>query len=130
VAEVSDVAQVGARPGRADGRSGATRWVLRLIAVGYVTILVVLPLGVMIMRTFSDGIGAFVESVTSPEAVTAITLSVEVAIQAVAVNTIFGIAVSLLLTRYRFRGRGVLNALIDLPVSVSPVIARVRRPGR
>lgn len=123
MAEVPVVAEVPVRQARTDGRSGGTRWVLRLVAVGYVTILVVLPLGVMIMRTFSDGITAFVDSITSPEAVTAITLSVEVAIQAVLVNTIFGIAVSLLLTRYRFRGRGVLNALIDLPVSVSPVIA-------
>jgi sulfate transport system permease protein len=100
-----------------------TRWTLRLLAVGYVIILVVVPLGVMVLRTFEDGVAAFVESVTSPEAVTAITLSVEVAIQAVLINTIFGITVSLLITRYRFRGRNVLNALIDVPVSVSPVIA-------
>ena len=100
-----------------------TRWVLRLLAVSYVIILVVVPLGVMVLRTFEDGLAEFVESVTSPEAITAITLSVEVAIQAVLINTIFGINVSLLITRYRFRGRNVLNALIDVPVSVSPVIA-------
>ncbi len=100
-----------------------TRWALRLLAVGYVMILVVVPLGVMVLRTFEDGLAEFVESITSPEAVTAITLSVEVAIQAVLINTIFGITVSLLITRYRFRGRNVLNALIDVPVSVSPVIA-------
>ena len=100
-----------------------TRWALRLLAVGYVIILVVVPLGVMVLRTFEDGVAEFVESITSPEAITAITLSVEVAIQAVLINTIFGITVSLLITRYRFRGRNVLNALIDVPVSVSPVIA-------
>jgi sulfate transport system permease protein len=97
--------------------------VLRLLAVGYVCVLVVLPLVVMVGRTFEDGVVAFVESVTSPEAVAAVTLSLQVAVQAVVVNTIFGVAVSLLITRYRFRGRSVLNALIDLPVSVSPVIA-------
>jgi len=100
-----------------------TRWALRLLAVGYVVILVVVPLGVMVLRTFEDGVAEFVESITSPEAITAITLSVEVAIQAVLINTIFGVTVSLLITRYRFRGRNVLNALIDVPVSVSPVIA-------
>ncbi len=100
-----------------------TRSALRLLAVGYVIILVVVPLGVMVLRTFEDGVAEFVESITSPEAITAITLSVEVAIQAVLINTIFGITVSLLITRYRFRGRNVLNALIDVPVSVSPVIA-------
>ncbi|MET0692834.1 MAG: sulfate ABC transporter permease subunit [Propionibacteriaceae bacterium] len=104
------------------GNAG-TRWTLRLLAVVYVVILVVVPLLVMVGRTFEDGFAAFIDSITAPEAVTAITLSVEVAFQAVLVNTIFGIAVSLLITRYRFRGRGVLNALIDLPVSVSPVIA-------
>ena len=104
------------------GGSG-TRWTLRVLAVTYVVVLVVVPLLVMVGRTFEDGLAAFVESVTTPEAISAITLSVEVAVQAVVINTIFGIAVSLLITRYRFRGRGVLNALIDLPVSVSPVIA-------
>ncbi|MFL6065147.1 MAG: sulfate ABC transporter permease [Friedmanniella sp.] len=103
--------------------TGAARWGLRLVAVSYVAILVVLPLVVMVGRTFEDGLVAFVASVTSPEALAAIRLSLQVAIQAVVINTIFGVTVSLLLTRYRFRGRGVLNALIDLPVSVSPVIA-------
>ena len=107
----------------APGAVGRSRWVLRLLAVGYVCVLVVLPLVVMVGRTFEDGVVAFVESVTSPEAVAAVTLSLQVAVQAVVVNTIFGVAVSLLITRYRFRGRSVLNALIDLPVSVSPVIA-------
>jgi sulfate transport system permease protein len=97
--------------------------VLRLLAVAYVVVLVVLPLVVMVGRTFEDGVAAFVASVTSPEALAAVTLSLQVAVQAVVVNTIFGVAVSLLITRYRFRGRNVLNALIDLPVSVSPVIA-------
>jgi len=110
-------------PARAGTAPTTSRWALRLVAVAYVGVLVVLPLLVMVARTFEDGVVAFVDSVTSPEAVAAITLSLQVAVQAVVVNTIFGIAVSLLITRYRFRGRSVLNALIDLPVSVSPVIA-------
>jgi sulfate transport system permease protein len=113
----------GAATRRPPGASGGSRWLLRLLAVAYVCVLVVLPLVVMVGRTFEDGIAAFVESVTSPEAVAAVTLSLQVAVQAVVVNTVFGVAVSLLITRYRFRGRSVLNALIDLPVSVSPVIA-------
>lgn len=110
-------------PARTGSGSGSSRWALRLVAVTYVSVLVVLPLLVMVGRTFEDGIGAFVESITAPEAVAAITLSLQVAAVAVVVNTVFGVAVSLLITRYRFRGRNVLNALIDLPVSVSPVIA-------
>jgi sulfate transport system permease protein len=111
-----------AEAGTQTGQTG-TRWVLRLLAVAYVVVLVVLPLGVMVDRTFADGIGAFVDSVTSPEAVAAVSLSLRVAAVAVAVNTVFGLTVALLITRYRFPGRSVLNALIDLPVSVSPVIA-------
>ena len=96
---------------------------MRLVAIGYVTLLVVLPLGVMILRTFEDGIADFVDSVTSPEALAAIGLSLRVAALAVLINTVFGLTAALLLTRYRFPGRSVLNALIDLPVSVSPVVA-------
>jgi sulfate transport system permease protein len=110
-------------PARTRRASGASHWALRLVAVAYVSVLVILPLLVMVGRTFEDGIGEFVASITAPEAVAAVTLSLQVAAVAVVVNTVFGVAVSLLITRYRFRGRNVLNALIDLPVSVSPVIA-------
>ena len=74
-------------------------------------------------RRREDGIAAFVASVTSPEALAAIGLSLRVAALAVLINTVFGLTSALLLTRYRFPGRSVLNALIDLPVSVSPVVA-------
>lgn len=89
----------------------------------YIAVLVMLPLVVMLGRTFEEGLGGFLDSVTAPEAVSALTLSLQAAVAAVLINTVFGVAVSLLITRYRFPGRGVLNALIDLPVSVSPVIA-------
>jgi sulfate/thiosulfate transport system permease protein len=118
------VAEVGTVAGAPSGtRQAATRWTLRLVAILYVTILVVLPLAVMIGRTFEEGVGQFVESITSPEAIAAIGLSLRVAALAVLINTVFGLTVALLLTRYRFPGRGALNALIDLPVSVSPVVA-------
>lgn len=100
-----------------------SRWRLRAVAVGYVTVLVVIPLLIMVQRTFEQGLDGFVGALTSPEATAAIRLSLIAAVQAVVINTVFGLVVSLLITRYRFRGRGLLNALIDLPVSVSPVIA-------
>ena len=105
------------------GRRNTTRWTLRAVAVAYVTVLVVLPLGVMILRTFEDGLSDFVDSITSPEALAAIGLSLRVSALAVLINTVFGVTAALLLTRYRFPGRSVLNTLIDLPVSVSPVVA-------
>jgi sulfate transport system permease protein len=118
VAEVRTIAGGTSRAGQA-----ATRWGLRVVAILYVTVLVVLPLAVMVGRTFEEGVGEFVDSITSPEAVAAISLSLRVAGLAVLINTVFGLTVALLLTRYRFPGRSVLNALIDLPVSVSPVVA-------
>ncbi|MDQ6937144.1 MAG: sulfate ABC transporter permease subunit [Actinomycetota bacterium] len=99
------------------------RWAVRLAAVAYVAALVGLPLLIMVRRTFQSGVGAFVDSITAPEAISAIELSLNVAAQAVVANTVFGVGVALLLTRYRFPGRRLLNAFIDLPVSVSPVIA-------
>jgi len=118
---VAEVRTIAGDPGRA--QQATTRWALRLIAILYVTVLVVLPLAVMVGRTFEEGIGEFVDSITSPEAVAAITLSLRVTALAILINTVFGLTTALLLTRYQFPGRSVLNSLIDLPVSVSPVIA-------
>jgi sulfate/thiosulfate transport system permease protein len=118
VAEVRTIAGDASR-----AQEATTRWALRLVAILYVTVLVVLPLAVMVGRTFEEGIGEFVDSITSPEAVAAITLSLRVTALAVLINTVFGLTTALLLTRYQFPGRNVLNSLIDLPVSVSPVIA-------
>jgi sulfate/thiosulfate transport system permease protein len=118
VAEVRTIAGDASR-----ARQATTRWALRLAAILYVTVLVVLPLTVMVGRTFEEGIGEFVDSITSPEAIAAISLSLRVAALAVLINTVFGLTTALLLTRYQFPGRSVLNSLIDLPVSVSPVIA-------
>jgi sulfate transport system permease protein len=118
VAEVRTIAGDASR-----SRQATTRWALRLAAILYVTVLVVLPLAVMVARTFEEGIGEFVDSITSPEAIAAISLSLRVAALAVLINTVFGLTTALLLTRYQFPGRSVLNSLIDLPVSVSPVIA-------
>jgi sulfate/thiosulfate transport system permease protein len=118
VAEVRTIAGDASR-----ARQATTRWALRLAAILYVTVLVALPLTVMVGRTFEEGIGEFVDSITSPEAIAAISLSLRVAALAVLINTVFGLTTALLLTRYQFPGRSVLNSLIDLPVSVSPVIA-------
>lgn len=103
--------------------SARARWTLRVLGVGYVGILVVLPLLVMVRRTFQGGLSAFAHAISSPGAVHAIQLSLIVAGQALLINTVFGVGVALLLTRYRFPGRRLLSAFIDLPVSVSPVIA-------
>jgi len=99
-----------------------SRWTLRLVAIGYVGILVLLPLIVVCWRTIDQGGRAYIDAVTSAEALHAYQLTAIVAASAVAINTVFGVGMALLLARYRFVGKRVLNVLIDIPVSVSPIV--------
>jgi sulfate transport system permease protein len=99
-----------------------SRWALRAIALGYLAVLLVIPVGVVFYRTFEDGIGAVWDSITTPAAISAFWLTVEVAAIAVPLNVVFGIAAAMVLVRGRFRGKRVLDALIDLPFAVSPVV--------
>jgi sulfate/thiosulfate transport system permease protein len=99
-----------------------SRTLLRGLAVGYVGLLVMVPAAVVFWRTISEGWGAFTAAVTSPDAVHAFELTAVVAGSAVVMNTIFGVGVALLLARHRFPGRRILDMLIDLPVSVSPIV--------
>ncbi len=100
----------------------AGRWLLRLVAVCYVGLLVLLPLAVICWRGWEQGLHTFATAVTGHEAVHAYQLTAVVAGSAVLLNTIFGLGVALLLARFRFPGKGILDLLIDLPVSVSPIV--------
>jgi sulfate transport system permease protein len=98
------------------------KYVLRTIALVYLLFLLVLPVGLILWRTFSNGLGSFIEALTSPSAVHAFEVTLSVAFWAVLANTIFGVGAAVLLVRHEFRGKKVLNALIDLPLAVSPVV--------
>jgi sulfate transport system permease protein len=98
------------------------RLLQRSIALGYVGVLVIVPLFVITWRALADGWSGFVSALSSEQAVTAFRLTAEVAVAAVAINTVFGVGVALLITRYRFRGRRFLGSLADLPISVSPIV--------
>jgi len=95
---------------------------LRLIATLYVAVLVLLPVVLIIWRTFKPGLSEFFDALSQTETTHAFELTAIVAGSAVVLNTIFGIGVALLLARYRFPGRGLLSAFIDLPVSISPIV--------
>jgi sulfate transport system permease protein len=95
---------------------------LRSTALLYLLMLLVLPLLLIVYRTFEDGLGTFWESLTSPSAVHAFRVTIIVALWAVLLNTLFGVAAALLLVRHTFVGKRALNALIDLPLAVSPVV--------
>ena len=109
-----------ARPART--RRTIFTYALRFVVVAYVFLLVAWPLGLVVTNTFSDGFAAFWDSLSDPAVSHAIQLSVVVALQAVVINTVFGVAISILLVRYRFPGRRLLSTLVDLPLAVSPVV--------
>jgi sulfate/thiosulfate transport system permease protein len=122
---VADVTAPVAVPGRGVSdavRRAGIRWGLRLLALAYLTLLLLLPLGLVLWKTFQSGLGPIVDSLTSAQTVHAFQITIVVAFYAVLANTLFGVGASLLIVRHRFRGKRVLNALIDLPLAVSPVV--------
>ncbi|HJU47882.1 MAG TPA: sulfate ABC transporter permease subunit [Gaiellaceae bacterium] len=94
---------------------------LRVVALGYLLLILIGPLGMMVWRTAEDLDGAWT-AISDPNTVAAFKLTLTVTAVAVAVNTVFGIVCALLIVRGNIRGRGFLNAFVDLPLSLSPVI--------
>jgi sulfate transport system permease protein len=80
------------------------------------------PVALVFRRAFEDGLDAAWAAVTTPEALHALWLTVLIALIAVPINAVFGVAAAMVLVRQRFRGQGVINALIDLPFALSPVV--------
>jgi sulfate transport system permease protein len=101
------------------------RIALRTAALGYLGVLVLVPLAMILFRTFEDGFVAFFESVTTPAAISAISLSLLIVAIVVPLNVVFGLVTALALARGNFRGKGLLQAVVDLPFAVSPVIVGV-----
>ncbi|WP_232678259.1 sulfate ABC transporter permease [Nocardioides sp. R-C-SC26] len=102
--------------------STPTKWLMRTVVIGYVFFLVAWPVGLIVQRAFAEGVGEFLSIFSNEQVVRALSLTAQVALQAVAINLVFGVGMSLLLVRYRFPGKRILSALIDLPLSVSPVV--------
>ncbi|MCD4533500.1 sulfate ABC transporter permease subunit [Nocardioides sp. cx-169] len=98
------------------------KWLLRLAAVGYVFFLVAWPVTLVVQRTFEAGFDNLSEALADEQVVGALQLSLMIAFWAVVINLVFGVGISLLLVRFEFPGKRVLSALIDLPLSVSPVV--------
>jgi len=95
---------------------------LRISVLVYLTMLLVLPVGIIFVRTFENGIGPVIDALSTAAAMHAFQITVVVSFYAVLANTLFGVTAAILLVRYRFPGKRILNALIDLPLAVSPVI--------
>jgi sulfate transport system permease protein len=98
------------------------RYPLRVVAASYLFLLVAWPVSLVAKHALDGGTSEIQALLQDPDVAHALRLTVIVAVVAVAINTVFGIGISLLLVRYRFPGRRALSALIDLPMSVSPIV--------
>jgi sulfate/thiosulfate transport system permease protein len=98
------------------------RFALRFVAIGYLAALLAFPVGLVFYRAFEHGVSAFWEAMTTPDAQHAFWLTIEMVAIAVPLNTIFGVLCALVLVRQNFRGKALLNAAVDLPFAVSPVV--------
>jgi len=98
-------------------------WGLVFLVLLYAGVLILAPLLALIEGAFSEGIARLGEEVTRPDALNSLKLSLLLAAAATVVNTLFGTLIAWVLVRDRFRGKSLVNGLIDLPFAVSPVIA-------
>ena len=99
------------------------RIILITVGVTFLILFLLLPLAAVFVEAFRAGLGAYFAAITEPDAVAAIKLTLLVAAIAVPANVIFGLAASWAIAKFDFVGKSMLNTLIDLPFSVSPVIS-------
>jgi sulfate/thiosulfate transport system permease protein len=95
---------------------------LRMIALGYLLLVLLGPLSMVFWRTFENGFGAAWTALTQPETLHAFKLTLLVTAIAVPLNTVFGVVCALAIVRRRFPGKGLVNAFVDLPLALSPVV--------
>lgn len=95
---------------------------LRTVAFGYLVAILLGPLSLVFYRTLENGTGAAWDALSSPETLHAFKLTLIITAIAVPANTIFGIACALAIVRRRFPGKGLVNAFVDLPLALSPVV--------
>jgi sulfate transport system permease protein len=98
---------------------------LRTVALGYLALLLLVPVGVVLYRTFEPGIGAVWDSITTPAAIHAFQLTLEVTAITVPLVTVFGVILALVLVRGSFRGKAIVETLVDLPFAISPVVVGI-----
>jgi sulfate transport system permease protein len=98
------------------------RYGLRVVALGYLALVLLAPLAMVFRRAFDQGASHFWSTLSDPNTVHAFRITLEIAAIAVPLNTVFGIVCALAIVRQRFPGAGVVNALVDLPMALSPVV--------
>ena len=103
--------------------SAWVKWTLIGIALGFIFLFLVLPLAAVFTEALRKGAGAYWEALKEPDAGSAIRLTLITAAIAVPLNLVFGVAAAWCIAKYEFRGKAFLTTLVDLPFSVSPVVA-------
>ncbi|GMU53176.1 MAG: sulfate ABC transporter permease subunit CysW [Candidatus Xenobia bacterium] len=103
--------------------SPPVRLVLIALALGYMLLFLFLPLICVFLNAFGEGLSVYLKALREPDALAAMRLTLITALVAVPLNLVFGVAAAWAVTRFEFRGKNLLLTLIDLPLSVSPVIA-------
>ena len=98
------------------------RFSLRGVALIYLFVLLIAPVGLIFYKTFEDGIGPPLEAITSPDGLHAFWLTIVCVGIAVPLNTLFGVITAIVMVRHKFRGKALLNSVIDLPFAISPVV--------
>jgi sulfate transport system permease protein len=99
-----------------------SRWGLRGLGLGYLTLLLLAPLVAIFYKTFEHGLAPPLDAITSPNGLHALKLSLLMVAIAVPLNTIFGVGCALLLVRHKWKGNAAIDAVINLPFAISPVV--------
>src|SRR2546430_13947546 len=98
------------------------KYALRFVSLGYLAVLLVAPIGFVFWRTFEHGVGPAWDAVTTPDALHALKVTLILTAIAGPANTIFGMLCALAIVRHRYPGAGIVNAVVDLPLALSPVV--------
>ncbi len=93
------------------------------VASGYLSVIVLLPLAAVLVRSTEGGVAGFWRAISNPQAVAALRLTLLVSLAVVAVNAVTGTAIAWVLVRDRFRGKAIVNSLIDLPFALPTIVA-------
>ena len=105
--------------------SRRSRVTLRVVALAYLLGLLALPILVILYRTLEPGLGEFIASIRTPAAIAALNLSLLIVAIVVPLNVVFGVVTAIALVRWRVPGRGLVQAVVDLPFAVSPIVVGV-----
>lgn len=103
--------------------SKAVKYILITLSVVFLFVMLVMPLITVIYEAFRKGLVPYLEAVSDPDTISALLLTLEATVIAVVINTVFGLFAAWAISKFRFHGKKLLVTLIDLPVTVSPIIA-------